>query len=594
MSRGTKVFLASAGLLTLTVAFMSASPAAARTISESVAAVDNIAPDAPTAADAFPGAGGVELSWTASPSEGSRPSPVGGDFTSFGTFTNVSDVSGYNVWFSESGAPFEAIPGPGGGPPTVGAGVTEFIDALAVSGPSYVYRITAWDGTNDSDPAETAPVSLGPPPVLDIQVLEFPPLGPIELVVSAGTSRATVVSVINDATDEEALLFAQIEVSGDGYSVTKESISLGAGQDEPFDLVFTAESVGNVNGIYEGTLTIRTNDPDPVDRIVEIALTTELTGGADLPDIAVDTQSVSFGQVLIGESSSRDVVISNNGGLDLNVTSISASSGFTVSQGDAVVAPGGSVTVSVGFAATAEETVTGTLTIESDDADQPSIEVALSGEGVTEISGPGTVQQSVQSVQITLAVTFTLCDDAFLEQVKTEIAAAMGGISVTRIILDCGDITEGSTIINFQVIDDPAGVEPSAADAAATLEAAVVADATVFSGLGLGDASGVTAAAESVTIQPLDPNGDPILGWFKRGEGQDGPEFKVGLDDFFVFGDAFGSSTGDAAFDTKFDIAGPGNTPPDGEVGFDDFFKFGDDFGKVVANAAEVKALLGI
>ena len=67
MSRGTKVFLASAGFLTLAVAFMSANPAVARTVSGAVAAVDNIAPDAPADAEAFPGAGGVELSWTASP-----------------------------------------------------------------------------------------------------------------------------------------------------------------------------------------------------------------------------------------------------------------------------------------------------------------------------------------------------------------------------------------------------------------------------------------------------------------------------------------------------------------------------------------------
>ena len=596
MSRGTKVFLASAGLLTLTVAFMSASPAAARTVSESVAAVDNIAPDAPTAADAFPGAGGVELSWTASPSEGSRPSPVGGDFTSFGTFTNVSDVSGYNVWFSESGAEFVAIPGPGGGPPTVGAGVTEFIDALAVSGPSYVYRITAWDGTNDSDPAETAPVSLGPPPVLIMAT------DPIDLgTVGPGGVASATVDVSNDASDAEALLFAQLDVAGDGFAVSVESIDLGAGEAGSFDVSFDAALVGDLNGSYEGTLTVRTNDPDPIDRVVEIALSATIEGGADVASIALSTTSVSFGQVLIDETSDRVVTISNEGGLDLEVGAITlAGDGeFSVdTAGPITVAAGADATVTVTFSPVAEATSTGTLTIASDDPNQPTVDVSLSGDGVTEITGPGTVTATVQDVQIVFAEDFPdLTDqaavDTFIADFIAAVAAALD-ISESRIINVT--LSAGSTIVDFQIIDpvDEPSLGVPADAAAVTLAGDVATDAALFSALGLGDASGVTSSTVAVSLVPLDANGDPVLGWFKRGEGQDGPVFKVGLDDFFVFEDAFGSSTGDTAFDTKFDIAGPGNTPPDGEVGFDDFFKFGDDFGKVVANAAEVKALLGI
>ena len=590
MSRGTKVFVASAGLLTLAVAFMSTSPAEARTVSESVAAVDNIAPDAPTAADAFPGAGGVELSWTASPSEGSRPSPVGGDFTSFGTFSNVSDVSGYNVWFSESGAPFEAIPGPGGGPPTVGAGVTEFIDALAVSGPSYVYRITAWDGTNDSDPAETAPVSLGPPPVLEVETGSISGLeaGPVTLVVS------------NTATDVDATLFVTAETFGDGFAVSPTTLEVAPGSAGNLEVSFDPAGVNNINGTYEALLTLRTNDPDPVDRFVQIFLGAVVAGGVNAANITVNTESISFGQVLIGETSSRDLVITNNGGETLNISAITlAGDGeFTATPaGTLPLAVGGDsqTTVAITFSPVAAVTSSATLTIESDALLQPSVEVAISGSGVTEITGPGTASATVNNVQVTFNVDLDLADQAAVDQFKTDFRtriAAELGISESRILNI--SLSTGSTVVDFQIIDDPAGVEQSATDAATALEAAITADATVFSDLGLGDASGGVGTEAVVTIQPQDPNGAPILGWFKRGEGQAGPVYRVGLDDFFVFGDAFGSSVGDAAFNTKFDIAGPGNTPPDGEVGFDDFFKFRDDFGKVVDNAADIKALLGI
>ena len=48
----------------------------------------------------------------------------------------------------------------------------------------------------------------------------------------------------------------------------------------------------------------------------------------------------------------------------------------------------------------------------------------------------------------------------------------------------------------------------------------------------------------------------------------------VDLDDFFAFAAVFGTKTGEAGFEDRFDLV------PSGEIDFDDFFFFAGDFGE--------------
>ena len=75
--------------------------------------------------------------------------------------------------------------------------------------------------------------------------------------------------------------------------------------------------------------------------------------------------------------------------------------------------------------------------------------------------------------------------------------------------------------------------------------------------------------------QPVDANGEPILGWFAR------TSDTVGFDDFFLFADHFGLGEGEEGYDPLFDIV------VNMAIDFDDFFRFADDFGKVVNNVGD-------
>lgn len=140
-------------------------------------------------------------------------------------------------------------------------------------------------------------------------------------------------------------------------------------------------------GTYEATLEIASNDPD------EPVLTRPVRGTVPIQDIAVSATAIDFGPVPIAGGSATDQsTVENVGGWDLNVTSIRIE-GDSLSEFDVTLSDGrfGTGTILVPRVDPRDLTVTyepkrplpasATLVIESDDPDEPRIEIALSGHG---------------------------------------------------------------------------------------------------------------------------------------------------------------------------------------------------------------------
>ena len=159
MSKGIKGAIASLALLGLGV-FLCASPAAAQlTVAESVASTDDInSPVGEVQAEFDEGGRSVTISWTLSDDDVERQVPTSSDFTTGGTFRNVNDVAGYNIWrrLADDTEGNVAIVG------TVGAGVTSLVDAsIDVSAGSrrYFYMVSVVDPEgNESTRTESAEV----------------------------------------------------------------------------------------------------------------------------------------------------------------------------------------------------------------------------------------------------------------------------------------------------------------------------------------------------------------------------------------------------------------------------------------------------
>ncbi|WP_311173112.1 choice-of-anchor D domain-containing protein [Halobellus ordinarius] len=114
-----------------------------------------------------------------------------------------------------------------------------------------------------------------------------------------------------------------------------------------------------------------------------------LSGEATPPDVSVDTDEVRFGYVALDDTANDTVTITNVGSTDteLTVTDVSADGGstFTVTNdptGETIGGGGGpSATVEVDFDPSTEGRQTATLTIETDDPDERTTEVTLTGVG---------------------------------------------------------------------------------------------------------------------------------------------------------------------------------------------------------------------
>lgn len=160
MSKGIKGAIASLAFLGLGV-FLGASPAAAQlAVSGEVVDTDDLAPSPVGVVQAEFNEGGrsITVTWTLSDDDVERQVPTSSDFTTGGTFRNVNDVAGYNIWrrLADDTEGNVAIVG------TVGAGVTSLVDAsINVSAGSrrYFYMVSVVDDSgNESAPIESAEV----------------------------------------------------------------------------------------------------------------------------------------------------------------------------------------------------------------------------------------------------------------------------------------------------------------------------------------------------------------------------------------------------------------------------------------------------
>ncbi len=219
------------------------------------------------------------------------------------------------------------------------------------------------------------------PPIPDIAVnptsVAFAP-------VVTGSSGSATVTVTNEGTG--SLSISSTSLGGADASLFSidsggGSVILGPGTSRDIDLSFSPTALGS----FSATLTIDSDDPD------EPSVVVPLSGdgvAAPPPDIAVSPGSVSFGSVVTGSSGSSSVLVSNDGSGSLSVSATTLggtdASLFSIDGGGGafVLAPSESRVIDLSFSPTALGSFSATLTIDSDDPDEPSVVVPLSGDGV--------------------------------------------------------------------------------------------------------------------------------------------------------------------------------------------------------------------
>ena len=133
-----------------------------------------------------------------------------------------------------------------------------------------------------------------------------------------------------------------------------------------------------MRGLFEGVLQIENNDPDS--GLFEVDLSG--TGMIAYPTITVAPVEIVFDTTLVNESSTEILTISNTGIATLNVTNItSTESAFTLNMTSFDLEPNESQEIELMFTPDEQMLFEGVLQIESNDPNNGTVVINLSGYG---------------------------------------------------------------------------------------------------------------------------------------------------------------------------------------------------------------------
>jgi hypothetical protein len=149
-------------------------------------------------------------------------------------------------------------------------------------------------------------------------------------------------------------------------------MSIAAGQNATFNVVFTPVSAGNVTGAVSLVSDAPTSP---------LAITTSGMGIASTASLSASTTSLDFGSVLVGSNSALGVTLSNTGNVNVTITSVLVAGANFSANGtgaNTTLTPGQTAVLNVTFAPSATGNVSGSIAVTSNAG---SLSIALVGSG---------------------------------------------------------------------------------------------------------------------------------------------------------------------------------------------------------------------
>ncbi|RKZ15109.1 hypothetical protein DRQ53_09910, partial [bacterium] len=256
-----------------------------------------------------------------------------------------------------------------------------------------------------------SPYELGTGPIGAADLADFDPSHPIMEGVTAASVDLVATAVLRPdaiwvadlsngegfvATNDRRVVGINVFVASSGYwlgdiplllhnavvfsakglswlSVDPTAAVIPAGGSVDLDVAFDA--TGLIGDVYSAVLEMTSNDP--VRSVLDFPVTLSVTGA---PDIDVDPLALDFGELFVDGSSTLGFTVANLGTDVLTVSSIASSDADVgVSAASLVLAVGEVVVLDVDWAPVTAGLLAGTITLLSDDPDEPSIEVSLTG-----------------------------------------------------------------------------------------------------------------------------------------------------------------------------------------------------------------------
>lgn len=194
--------------------------------------------------------------------------------------------------------------------------------------------------------------------------------------VTMGNNSTQTLSVTNTGTG--IINIDSASISGAGFTAAAGSplSVIGVGQSGTFRVQFAPTATGAVTG----TLTVKS---DAANSPLMISLTgtgTQTSG----PELSANPPGATFGNVVLGNSNSQTISLSNGGNASVTISQASMTGTGFITTGlstPTTIAAGGSTTFNAVFTPAAAGAVTGSLTLVSNSLTSP-LSINMSGTGV--------------------------------------------------------------------------------------------------------------------------------------------------------------------------------------------------------------------
>jgi hypothetical protein len=183
----------------------------------------------------------------------------------------------------------------------------------------------------------------------------------------------------------------ELSLAGDAFEISSAFVRVET------DSIATLTFAPRTAGPYDGVLSVVVDGGDTLDIPLsgtggdDVDTDTDTDTDTDEPDgpgpnISVTPARYDFGRVDIDDTTTTTFTVSNTGDDDLLISDVVTSAGVWTTGGTLnppqVLSPGSNRLLEVSFTPGAETSFSGTVTLRSDDADSPNLEIAVEGEGV--------------------------------------------------------------------------------------------------------------------------------------------------------------------------------------------------------------------
>jgi Abnormal spindle-like microcephaly-assoc'd, ASPM-SPD-2-Hydin len=266
--------------------------------------------------------------------------------------------------------------------------------------------------------------------------------------VVVGASGSASVNLSN--TGSANVTINQASVTGTGFSMVGSPAgqTIQPGQSFSFTAQFSPTSVGNATG----SISVASNAPNS-------PMTIALTGSGTVPGLGVSPAAVNFKGVVVGNSGTATLNLSNTGSAAVTISQASVTgTGFTISglAAGLTIQPGQNSSFTAQFQPTSKGSASGSISISSNSPNSP-MTIALTGTGTQPEIGaiPSSAPFGNVTVGNTNSQTITLTNGGTANLIISQGTVSGNGFKITGLSTPL-TITAGSNA-TFNAVFTPIG-----------------------------------------------------------------------------------------------------------------------------------------